>query len=843
MPLSIWIDDFRKDLGYAVRSLTSDPLFSAIAVLAVALGIGANTAIFSVMNAVVLRLLPVQDPERVVNLSCDGQPNGAGNTGDSETSFSVPVFQQLRKEKRIFSEVMAYVPMGFNKIAVRFGDVPQEAAGEMVSGNYFSGLGVRAECGRLLAPADESEHAQTVVLGYRFWNRYFEHNCEAAVGRTLSIKGVPFTIAGVAAEGFIGLNSNPTDLWVPLQIRPDFNAWGSSDSNYYASPTWWCILLAARLAPGLNSVQAEAAANPIFQHVAYEPLGGKPQPGDKPTKLHLRQARGLGTYRDAYRKPLTMLLVMVAVVLLIACGNVSLLLAARNNARRREFSIRLALGGNRSRLFRQLLTESAVLMAVGAGLGWLFAIAATRALAAWSDVHASLAPDSTVLLFTAAISLLAGLLFGLAPLRGVAKVSVVEALKTSAATAFQDTAKKRLGTVTAALQVALCMVLLVGTTLMVATLRNLENVNLGMRASGLLVFGVNPNLKTPETAAASSNASSPSKQTSAILAFYRRLLEQLRALPQVESATLVENRPGSDWSNNTGAIVDGKSPTPGKWAELRWNSVGSKFFTTLGVPLMYGRDIEDADGPASAKVAVVNKTFVDRYLAGRPALGHLVSFTNQFAFTIVGVVADSKYTDIRETPRPMAYFPVQQLGAAGAMHAELRTYGDPRLLLPQVEKLLAGIAPDLAPLQPMTQQEQFDASISSDKLVARLAMFFGVLAIVLVATGLYGTISYSVSRRTPELGVRMALGAEQSQVLGMVVKEGLLICVVGIAIGLPVAFAASRLLGSLLYGLKPNDPIAMLAAATGIVVVTTAACLIPAARAASINPIVALRNE
>ena len=828
MTLTLWIEDFRKDLRQAIRSLRNDPLFATVAILALALGIGANTAIFSVMNAVVLRLLPVHEPERVFMLACDGQPDGAGNTGDTETSFSVPVFQQLRKETAVFSDVMAYVPMGFNRIAVRWGNLPVEASGEMVSGNYFSGLGVRPECGRLLTPSDEQDHTQTVVLSYRFWNRHFDHNCQA-VGQSISIKGVPFTVAGVAAESFIGLSGRPTDLWVPLQTRPDFNAWGSGDSNYYASPTWWCILLVGRLAPGMTQAQAEAAANPTFQHVAYEPLGGKPKPGEKPTRLHLRQARGLATYRDGYQKPLTMLLAMVAVVLLIACGNVSLLLAARNTARRREFSIRLALGTSGGRLFRQLLAESFLLMAAGTVLGWLLALGVTRALGVWSDIEASLAPDRTVLLFTVAISAVAGLVFGLAPLRGVASVSLGEALRTSAATGFQDTAKRRMGKITAALQVALCMVLLVGTALMVRTLRNLETVNLGMRTGGLLVFGVTPHIQPN------------SDQTT--IAFYRRLLEELRSLPQVESATLVGNRPGSDWSNNTGAIVDGKSPVPGQHAPMRWNDVGPKFFTTLGVPILYGRDIDEADSANSAKVAVVNNTFVQKYLGGRPALGHSVSFSEKVQFSIVGVVADSKYTNVREQSAPMAYFPVQQLQSIGAMHVELRTQGDPKLLLPAVQKTLAGIAPDLAPLQAMTQQEQFDASISDDRLIARLAMCFGLLAVVLVATGLYGTITYSVSRRTPELGIRMALGAEQSQVLGMILKEGLAICGVGILIGLPFAFFGARLLDSLLYGLTPTDPLSMLAAAAGIIAVTALACLIPAFRAASISPTVALRNE
>ncbi len=588
-------------------------------------------------------------------------------------------------------------------------------------------------------------------------------------------------------------------------------------------------MLAARLAPGLTKAQAEAAAAPIFQHAAYEPLGGKAQRGEKPTRLHLTELRGLGLYRDAYEKPLNMLLVMVGAVLLIACGNVSLLLAARNMARRREFSIRLALGGSQRQLFRQLLAESLVLVTTGAVLGWMFALVAARALAAWADMHADVSPDRSVLLFTGAISILAGLVFGLAPLFGILKVSVGEALKTSAATAFQDRSKKRLGKVTAALQIALCLVLLVGTALMVRTLRNLETENLGMRASGLLVFGVNPRLQTHSIEDG--------------ITFYRGLLTKLRSLPQVETVTLAENRPGSGWSNNTGTILDGKSPHPGQFAPMRWNAVGPDFFHTLGVRILQGRDIDEADGPKSGKVAIVNRTFVDKYLGGRFALGHSVSFSPKIPFTIVGVVADSKYAGVREEPTPMAYFPYEQLESLGAMHVEMRTYGDPKVLIPRVQQVLTGFAPDLAPMQAMTQKEQFDTSISDDKLIARLAMFFGLLAVVLVATGLYGTIAYNVSRRTSELGIRMALGAQRQQLLRMILKEGLLICAAGILIGLPIAFAVAQLMASLLFGLKPDDPLSITAAASGITLVTLFACLIPARRAAAISPIVALRNE
>jgi predicted permease len=825
-----WIDDLSKDLRQAFRGLIANPLFAAVAIVTLALGIGANTAIFSVINAVVLRSLPVHDPQQVFFLRTEpNQPNGAGNTGDSDSSFSEYVFEQLRQDHRVFADVVAYVPLGFNKIAVRYGRVPEEVAGEMVSGNYFAGLGVQPECGRLLTRSDERDHTTTAVLSYGYWNRSFGHDC-SVIGRVISIKGVPFTIAGVAGPRFIGLNGNPTDLWIPFQTRRDFNAWGSEAESYYdTSANWWCLPLAARLRPGITQAQAEAAMQPVFLHAAYEHLGGKPRPGEKPPVLKLTETHGLSGYREAYQKPLTILLVMVAAVLLIACGNISMLLAARNAVRQREFGIRLALGGGRGRLFRQLFVESFVLVTGGAVLGWLFALAATRALARWSEMEAGLSPDGRVLLFTLAISILAGFVFGLAPMIGLARISVSQTLKTSGSTAFRSLSRVRTGNLTAIFQVALCLVLLISTSLLVRTLRNLENVNLGMRMSGLFVFGINPHVQA--------------NSDSATVTFYRTLTDRLRALPNVESVTLMGNRIGSGWSNNTGAILDGKDPHPGQHAPMRWNNVGSDYLKTLGVPILSGRDITDADGPKSAKVAVVNSTFVKKYLEGRSALGHTVSFNPTTPFTIVGVAADSKYRGVSEEPIPMAYFPYTQVGYVGAMHFELKTRGNPQAIVPQVQKIVSDFGPDLAMLQPMTQQAQFDKTISFERLTARLSIFFGVLAVVLVATGLYGTIAYGVSRRTSELGIRIALGAERPRLLWMVLREGLQLSVIGILIGLPLALASTKVLSSVLYGLNPNDPLSICAAAVGIIVVTAAACFIPARRAASISPIMALRNE
>jgi len=404
---------------------------------------------------------------------------------------------------------------------------------------------VRAACGRMLMPEEEIRHAQVAVLSYGYWSRRFGKNC-AVVGQTLHVRGVPFTVVGVAAKDFIGIESGkPTDVWIPLQDRPDLNAWGmQGDGTLYARNNWWCLMMMGRLVAGVTEKQALAKLNPLFQRAAYAHLG-TPNPKEKPPNMFFAPARGIAGAREALEEPLRILLAMVGLVLVIACGNVAMLLVARNAARRREFSVRMAIGGSRARLLRQLLTENLLLVSAGAALGWMFAIAATGALSAWSGLNLSLAPDRTVLLFTLAISIAAALAFGLAPLRSAVRVPIGLALKTSSATASQDPAKLWGRKIVIALQVSLCLMLLIGAGLLVRTLQNLQNVNLGIRTSGLLVFGLSPQR---------------TRSDADTIHFYETLLNRLRSLPGVESMTLMQNRIASGWSNNTSAFVDGKSP-------------------------------------------------------------------------------------------------------------------------------------------------------------------------------------------------------------------------------------------------------------------------------------------
>lgn len=820
------------DLNFTLRALRRNPLFTAVIMLMLALGIGANTAIFSVMNAVVLRDLPVPNPQQLLFLHTTARPAGSGQTGHGDLEFPVHVFETLRLERGAFSDLVASVPLAIGKTPVRYGREPEEAQADMVSGNFFTGMGVGTICGRPLTMEDEKNHSQVAVLGYGYWSRRFGGNC-SVLGQTLYVRGVPFTLVGVAARDFIGVERNrSTDIWVPLQDRIDLNAWGMrTEKSLYGMRDWWCLHIIGRLAPGVTEKEAQARLNPVFRRAAYAYVSN-PKSGEKPPNLFFTPARGIAGLREAYDAPLRILLAMVGLVLLIACGNVALLLAARNAARQREFSIRMAVGGGRLDLFRQLLTESLLLVTGGAVLGWLVALGATRALSAWSELNLSLAPDGAVLLFALAVSLAIALLFGLAPLRSAVRTPVGLSLKNASATAAVDRHRMLARKLVIAAQVSLCFMLLIGAGLLVRTLRNLEHVQLGMRTSGLLVFGISPQQRGQPDADATR--------------FHEALLERLRALPGVESATLMQNRIGSGWSNNTNAFVDGKNPQIDKFSHMRWNAVGPDYFRTLGTPVLAGRDFNASDSASAPRVAIVNQTFVKRYLPSENALGHQVGWANpknRPRYTVIGVVADSKYTGVREADTPTAYFPYQQVPEMGAMHYELRTARDPVGFLPVVQRVVREFAPDVPLSQPMTQQQQFDASFSQDRLIARLSMFFGLLAVVLVATGVYGALAYSVSRRTSEVGLRMALGAQREQVLWMILRESLFVCLAGIALGLPLAVACSRLLQSMLFGVKPGDPLTFVAALTGITVVALFAGFLPALRAASINPIVALRYE
>ncbi len=827
----VGLDALLRDIRFALRSLWQSPGFAVTAILTLALGIGANTAVFSVMNAVLLRSLPVSDPDRLVYLRTSNPPRGTG-TIDSNETFSYAVYDALRRQSQGLSPVIAYVPLSGSKVAVRYGSLPEEAEGDMVSGTFFSGLGVSLIRGRGFSEQDETNHASIAVLSYKYWTQRFARNPDV-LGTTLYVNGAAITIVGVAAEGFEGVEGGgSTDFWIPLQSRPELNAWGNpldDGQTYITNSTWWCLRLIGRLAPGVIRTQAVAQLQPVFQRAAYIGLGA-PMQGEKPPVLSLIDARNFPGYSMRYGNPLRILMAMVGLVLLIAMTNVVMLLMARNAARQREFSVRQALGAGRGELLRQLLAESLILVSAGGALAWGFAQVATRLLGSWAQIESSLAPDRTVLLFTLGVLVVAALLFGLAPLRVALAGRAELALKSSAATSNADAGKSRTGRIIVALQMALCVVLLVGGGLLIRTLRNLQNTPLGMQVDGLVVFGVKPNITSIPDG----------------IAFYQRLMEKLRALPGVESVTVMEERLGSGWSENSDMMVDGKLPdvANGSSRTVRSNVVGPDFFRTLGVPVLAGRDFADSDTAASPHVGIINEQFAQRFFPNQNPLGHSIGTDDgRYQMTIVGVVKDHKYRSIDEDPIPMAWYMYAQIPMTGGMDAEMRVRGEPLAILPSARKALQQLNPDLPLIKPMTQRAQYDLTISNQLLFARLAGFFGFLAVVLVATGLYGTLAYRVSMRTAEIGVRMAVGARRGQVVWMILQDSLLLMTAGVVIGVPLAMLVGYALASSLYGVKPLDAVSYLLAVSGVALVALVAGAVPAGRAASVDPMRALRSE
>lgn len=820
---------FLQELRYAFRQLYKSPWFAVTVILTLALGVGANTAVFSVMNAVLLKGLPVPNPQELVYLHVpSGQPDGASNTGDSTTSFSEPVFEDLRQDHHAFADLIAFAPLSIVKVAVRFGDTPEEAQGDMVSGNFFSGLQVSPARGRGFTLEDEQAHSQVAVLSYSYWTRRFSRN-PSVVGQTLFVKGIAFTIIGVGPEGFFGLEpAVSTDFWIPLQNRPDINAWGGppESQSLYGTPTWWCLQLIARLAPGVSSSQALAEVTPRYQRIAYTGLT-TPDPKVPKVTLAFQPARGIEGLDTGgnYRTGVNVLMTLVGLVLVIACTNVAMMLVAKKSARQREFSLRIALGASSWQIFRQLLLESALLVTMGGVLGWSFALAATRALASWSGIETSLAPDGTVLLFTFVVCAIAAVVFGIAPLIPALRVPVVASLKTAASTAYRTRTGKWSGNLVMATQIAFCFVLLVAAGLLLRTLENYQSTNLGLRTQGLLVFGITP------------QGTSDTKHN---LLFYRALLDRLRSLPGVESVTYAENRIGGGWSDNDAAVIDGMKYTYSE-APLRLNDVGPDFFHVLGVPIINGRDIADSDTETSSRVAVVNQTFAKRLMHGANPIGHQIG--DKLRFTIVGVVKDSKYTRVDEEPIPMAYLPYTQINGVAHLEVEIRTKGNASTVLPSIERAVRDINPNLPLENPMTQQAVFEHSYAQQEMFSRLSAFFGLLAALLVAVGLYGTLAYRLARRTSEIGVRMALGARPVQVLIMLLRESVQFTLAGLLAGLVIALVSVGVMRSLLFGLQPRDPMTFVVAFVMVVLVALTASLVPARRAASIAPMQALRVE
>jgi predicted permease len=829
------MDNPTSVLKLAARTLVKNPGFTAAVVLTLTLAIGANTAVFSVMNALLLRMLPIHDPNHLytVTLVNGGtQPPYADGTGFGNTSFSYPVYLALRGQSRVLAGVAAHIPLGYPKVPIRYRDVVTERAGEEVSGTYFSMLGIHFALGSGFTPADEANHSPIVVISYQLWTDAFSRD-SGAIGTALYIRGVPFTIVGVTAPPFYGVRpGSRVDFWTPLQQRPELNAWGISPTVHtlYGSPSWWSVPIVARLQPGVTRTQAADALQPVFWEAASEGVGSL-DAKRWPAHLGFEPIQGIPKYANYYREPVEIMLGLVVLVLLIACTNIVLLILTRNRARQQGFVMRVALGAPVSALVWYMLMESVLLVAAGATLGTLLAFSLTKVLAAWARVDTAVSPDATVLLFTLGISVLSACVFGFASSWSVLSLSIQQVLRnTSTAIAGAKTHPRR-GHLMVAFQIAMCFTLLVAASLSVKSLLNYKRQQLGMDAEKLLIFDLAPDgISTNEQA----------------LSFYRRVVDELKAIPGVKAVSLARIRPGSGRTQTEGGTtIDGVEIFQGSGSRipLHLQSVGSNFFHTMGIPVLLGRDISDRDTPDSPPTAVVNEYFAQQYqhYLGNNPIGHYIGTGP--SREIVGVVRNSKYNTVDEGEMPVVYYPIVQDDMSGVNTVEVRTDQPPMALVPEIQHVIHESDPNLSLRNPMTQAAQFAATYVASELFARLSFSFGCLAAVLVAMGLYGVVAYGVQRRTTEIGLRIALGARKRDVLAMILFESGATTLLGFFIGAPAAIIASRFLRTQLYQLNYMDAFSFSIATAITMLVALLATIGPACRAARIEPMMALRDE
>jgi predicted permease len=834
-----------QDVRYAIRMLVKSPGFTAIAVLTLALGIGANTAIFSLIDAVMLKTLPVKHPEQLVLLSWDTNkwPGSFGQTGgDSSLSFSYPAFEEFSQQNHVLSDVFAFVPLGFTpqNTTVSFNGEPTLANGMMVTGNFFSGLGVTPLLGRTISNTDEPEGAARVaVISYPYWTRQFARD-PSVIGKSVALNGIPFTIVGVTPAEFYGVQPGTApDIWMAFADKPNLRPWGSEPyhgSSVFTAKDWICLNIMSRLNPSQTRTQAEAALDTIFHNMVTSDW--KPDKPDQVPHLQLLPAsQGISDLREGFAQPLKVLMWAVGLVLLIACANLATLLLARATGRHKEISVRLAMGGTRSRVIRQLLTESILLSTIGGVLGLLVANWGTQALLALiasgdNPTALDVRPDPRVLLFTVAASVLTGILFGIAPALSAAKVDLASAMH-EAASNISGGGGNRLGKSLVVAQVAASLVLMIGAGLYIRTLQNMEKKNLGFNQKNLLLFGLDP--------------TRTGYRGDRLVNLFAQVREQIQSLPGVKAVTLYEFAPFTGWSSNTSVTIEGSSRKVDNKL-VRFGTVGPDFFATMQVPVVLGRDIQTSDTSNSPKVGVVNQTFVHTFLDDENPIGHYFNLgapgTDKRRFEIVGVVKDLELTDLHDHPRPKAFIPYTQVSdELDTMYFEVRSAGDPTALLSEIRGTVRQADPDLPLMGVKTQTEQTAEALTQERLFARLSTFFGLVALLLACIGLYGTMAYSVTRKTHEIGIRMALGAGPTGVLRMVIAQGLQLALMGVVIGVAAGFGLTRLIASMMYGISPTDPLTFVAVSVVLIVVASLACFIPARRAMRVDPIIALRYE
>ncbi len=797
--------------------LTKNPGFALVAIVSLALGIGANTAIFSLMDKLLLRALPVAHPEQLVTVA----------TASGDTSFSYPLYTDYRNRNDVFAGLAAYFETPFS---LSDNGTTERVYGNLVSGNYFDVLGVTPAVGRFFAiEEDQTPGTHPVaVLSYSLWQRRFNADPNV-INHTVLLNAAPFTIIGVAPAEFTGVvrGSSPA-VYVPMMMQIEaMPTWTGALSE--RSMTWLEII--GRLKPDLTRQQAQASLALLAEQIK------QTEPLNVDSDLILNDAsRGQQYNLNDVASPLAWLMVMVGLVLLIACANVANLLIARATARRKEIAIRVAIGAGRARLVRQLLTESLLLAVAGGALGllvarWLIDLLVSFLPSNYLVVETSL--DNRVLAFTLALSVLTGIIFGLAPALQSSKPDVVGALKGEAATIGGRTRRLSLRNLLVVAQVALSLLVLVSAGLCVRSLQKLLSIDAGFEPARVLVMSLDVALNGHEEA--------QGRQ------FYSQLTERVSALPGVESASLAALVPLSGSSMSRSVKIEGHEPPDGKPPiNFGYNVIDLNYFRTMGISLLRGRDFTPQDRAGAPKVIIINETIARTYWPDQDPLGKHIIFGkfNQpdEQIEIVGVVKDSKYRNLTEAPRPMMFLPfLQSYRANVALH--VRSAGDPKALTMAVRREVQALDDNLPVYNIRTLEDQRAGSLYVARFAATLSGFFGGLALLLASVGIYGVMAYSVSRRTREIGIRMALGAGRRDVLRLVLGEGLLLIGVGLIVGILATLAVTRLMAGLLYGVSATDPLTLIAIPIILAGVALGACFVPARRATRVDPMVALRYE
>jgi predicted permease len=857
MSSSNFIETLLQDLRYGLRQLRHSPSFTIMAVLTLALGIGANTAIFSLIDGVMLRALPVDNLSQLVLLSWSARHapsiHGYMSSGDCPTkrgpdgpggfgcSFSEPTFRKIA-QTNVFSGVGAFA--NSNRLALSGNGSASDVHGQLVSGDFFHTIGLKAAVGRLLEPADDAAGATPVaVLSYGYWKSAFGGS-RKAVGRVIQLNRVPFTIVGVAESRFTGITPGTDyDVWLPLSDAQWINDVARQGNRQSDARVWWLTII-GRLKPGAQRTQEQAIVSGLFRN---EMLYGRLSTvGDNPEVTLAPAQTGLTGDRGLYANPLYVLMLTVGIILLIACANVAGLMLARAAARQKEMALRVALGAGRPRIVRQLLTESVTLSVLGGILGVLFAYWVAHAIISFvssnQPVAFAIGVDTRVLGFTITVSLLTGILFGIAPTFCCIRIDLTLALKegerSSKSSGFAGGKWFSIGNGLVVGQVVLAMIVLAGAGLLVRTLANLRGVDIGFDAHNILSFGVDPTIlgyKGPQ-----------------LDSLYRDLQGRLAETPGVRSVSYSFYPLLSNALDNTFIHLPGSRQDEGSEVDLL--CVGPDFFSTMRVPFLAGRDFNSSDfelsvagpranPPDAPKPVIVNQQFVDKFPGRENPLGKRFGESGASAqspgYEIVGVVRDTKFYNLQREIRPTMYDPRSSVGA----FFEVRTAADPQAMLPAVRNAVAQVDVYLPLFEVTTESEQIDRLLFRERLVAWLSGFFSLLALALACIGLYGLLAYEVSRRTREIGIRMALGADRGNVLKLVVRQGFKLTLLGVGIGIAGALALTRFLSSLLYGVKPADPVTFIAVALLLATVALVASYIPARRAASVDPMVALRYE